>query len=151
MCDKVSGANSLSLGFFQPLGLLTLWQPQHCMVIVFVLHYYLSARTLKTLAENEGMMEDESGRSTCRAARRRAPTGDPTSKVAAGRSVRRIARGLKRSPSTISREIRRNGGSQSYRANRAERSAWESLPPLMEIASAAPRSRRSRMASGRLI
>ena len=31
----------------------------------------------------------------------------------------------KRSPSTISREIRRNGGSQTYRANRAERSAWE--------------------------
>ena len=45
--------------------------------------------------------------------------------IAAGRSVRRIARGLKRSPSTISREIRRNGGSQIYRANRAERSAWE--------------------------
>jgi hypothetical protein len=43
--------------------------------------------------------------------------------IAAGRSVRRIARGLKRSPSTISREIRRNGGSQTYRANRAERSA----------------------------
>src|SRR2546423_8837100 len=45
--------------------------------------------------------------------------------IAAGRSVRRIARGLKRSPSTISREIRRNGGSQTYRAIRAERSAWE--------------------------
>src|SRR2546430_15083091 len=45
--------------------------------------------------------------------------------IAAGRSVRRIARGLKRSPSTISREIRRNGGSQTYRANRAERSAWQ--------------------------
>ena len=34
--------------------------------------------------------------------------------IAAGRSVRRIARGLKRSPSTISREIRRDGGSQTY-------------------------------------
>ena len=45
--------------------------------------------------------------------------------IAAGRSVRRIARGLRRSPSTISREIRRNGGSQAYRANRADRSAWE--------------------------
>ena len=45
--------------------------------------------------------------------------------VAAGRSVRRIARGLRRSPSTISREIRRNGGSQAYRANRADRRAWE--------------------------
>jgi IS30 family transposase len=45
--------------------------------------------------------------------------------VAAGRSVRRIARGLMRSPSTISREIRRNGGSQAYRANRADRRAWD--------------------------
>jgi len=44
--------------------------------------------------------------------------------IAAGRSVRGIARGLKRSPSTISREIRRNGGSQAYRANRADRRAW---------------------------
>jgi DNA-binding CsgD family transcriptional regulator len=45
--------------------------------------------------------------------------------IAAGRSVRRIARGLRRSPSTISREIRRNGGSQVYRANRADRRAWD--------------------------
>src|SRR5260370_27086847 len=45
--------------------------------------------------------------------------------IAAGRSVRRIARGLKRSPSTISREIRRNGGSPTYPAKRAQRSAWE--------------------------
>src|SRR3984885_2085317 len=45
--------------------------------------------------------------------------------VAAGRSVRRIARGLRRSPSTISREIRRNGGSRAYRANRADRRAWD--------------------------
>jgi len=45
--------------------------------------------------------------------------------IAAGRSIRRIAQGLGRSPSTISREIRRNGGSQAYRANRADRRAWE--------------------------
>src|SRR5258708_19334353 len=44
--------------------------------------------------------------------------------IAAGRSVRQIARGLKRSPSTISREIRRNGGSEPYRANLAGSSAW---------------------------
>jgi IS30 family transposase len=44
--------------------------------------------------------------------------------VAAGRSVRLIARGLRRSPSTISREIRRNGGSQAYRVSRADRRAW---------------------------
>jgi IS30 family transposase len=45
--------------------------------------------------------------------------------IAAGRPIRRIARDLGRSPSTVSREIRRNGGSQSYRASWADRGAWE--------------------------
>src|SRR6202795_1952669 len=45
--------------------------------------------------------------------------------IAVGRSIRQIAQGLGRAPSTVSREIRRNGGSQAYRANRADRSAWE--------------------------
>jgi DNA-binding CsgD family transcriptional regulator len=45
--------------------------------------------------------------------------------IAAGRSIRRIAQGLGRSPSTISREILRHGGSQAYRANRADWRAWE--------------------------
>jgi IS30 family transposase len=45
--------------------------------------------------------------------------------IAAGQSIRQLAHGLGRAPSTVSREIRRNGGSQRYRANRADRSAWE--------------------------
>ena len=45
--------------------------------------------------------------------------------IATGRSIRRIARDLGRSPSTVSREIRRNGGSQSYRASWADRRAWD--------------------------
>jgi IS30 family transposase len=45
--------------------------------------------------------------------------------IAAGQSIRQIAHGLGRAPSTVSREIRRTGGSQRYRANRADRSAWE--------------------------
>lgn len=44
--------------------------------------------------------------------------------IAVGRSLRLIAQVLGRAPSTVSREIRRNGGSQAYRANRADRSAW---------------------------
>ena len=36
--------------------------------------------------------------------------------IAVGRSIRQIAQGLGRAPSTVSREIRRNGGSQAYRA-----------------------------------
>ena len=38
--------------------------------------------------------------------------------IAVCRSLRQIAQGLGRAPSTVSREIRRNGGSQAYRANR---------------------------------
>src|SRR6516162_1454767 len=45
--------------------------------------------------------------------------------IAAGRSMRRIAQGLRRSPSTVSREIRRNGGCRVYRAGEADRRAWE--------------------------
>ena len=45
--------------------------------------------------------------------------------VAAGRSIRQIAQDLGRAPSTISREIRRNGGCSAYRASEADRRAWE--------------------------
>jgi len=45
--------------------------------------------------------------------------------IAVGRSIRQIAQGLGRAPSTVSREIRRDGGSQAYRANRADRRARE--------------------------
>jgi len=45
--------------------------------------------------------------------------------IAVGRPIRQIAQGLGRAPSTVSREIKRNGGRQVYRANRADRRAWE--------------------------
>ena len=40
--------------------------------------------------------------------------------IAAGESLREVARRLGRSPSTISREVARNGGVKGYRATRAE-------------------------------
>lgn len=40
-------------------------------------------------------------------------------------SVRTIARQLRRSPSTISREVRRNGGRQHYRATQSDQAAWD--------------------------
>jgi IS30 family transposase len=45
--------------------------------------------------------------------------------VVAGRSIRSIAVLLGRSPSTISREISRNGGQGSYRAVQADQAAWD--------------------------
>ena len=45
--------------------------------------------------------------------------------VVAGRSFRSIAVSLNRAPSTVSREISRNGGRQHYRANVADKAAWD--------------------------
>ena len=45
--------------------------------------------------------------------------------VSAGLTLRDIARQLDRAPSTISREIARNGGVRHYRANRADEQAWD--------------------------
>jgi IS30 family transposase len=45
--------------------------------------------------------------------------------LVAGRSLRAIASMLGRSASTLSREVRRNGGIGSYRAARAEGQAWK--------------------------
>ena len=45
--------------------------------------------------------------------------------IAAGLAIRAIARSLGRAPSTVCREITRNGGPQTYRAARADKQAWE--------------------------
>ena len=45
--------------------------------------------------------------------------------IAAKESVRSIAVRLGRSPSTVSREVSRNGGSDSYRASEADERTWE--------------------------
>ena len=45
--------------------------------------------------------------------------------VVAGCSIRSIAATLGRAPSTVSREIRRNGGRRRYRASEADQAAWE--------------------------
>jgi len=43
----------------------------------------------------------------------------------AGLSARAIARSLRRAPSTVSREICRNGGRRGYRASEADTAAWD--------------------------
>ena len=44
--------------------------------------------------------------------------------IAAGTSIRAIAARLRRAPSTVSREVNRNGGRGTYRASDADSSAW---------------------------
>jgi len=45
--------------------------------------------------------------------------------VVAGDTIRSIALRLGRSPSTVSREIKRNGGQECYRAAQADQAAWD--------------------------
>ncbi len=45
--------------------------------------------------------------------------------VAADQSIRSVATRLGRAPSTISREIMRNGGQECYRASQADQAAWD--------------------------
>jgi IS30 family transposase len=45
--------------------------------------------------------------------------------VVAGQSIRSIAASLGRAPSTVSREMKRNGGLDRYRANQADQCAWD--------------------------
>jgi len=45
--------------------------------------------------------------------------------VVSGHSIRSVATRLGRAPSTLSREIKRNGGQRCYRASEADQAAWE--------------------------
>ena len=45
--------------------------------------------------------------------------------IVAGHSIRSIAIMLRRAPSTVSREVNRNGGRQHYRASDADQAAWD--------------------------
>jgi transposase, IS30 family len=45
--------------------------------------------------------------------------------VVTGQSIRAIASQLGRAPSSVSRELRRNGGRRYYRATKADQSAWD--------------------------
>jgi len=48
-----------------------------------------------------------------------------SSGVVAGQSIRSIAVSLARAASTVSREIRRNGGRRRYPASQADQAAWD--------------------------
>ena len=56
--------------------------------------------------------------------------------IAAGISLRSIARSVGRAPSTISRELKRNGGHRRYRAAAADKRAWDRAlrPKLCKLA-----------------
>ena len=75
------------------------------------------------LAETGGIRPTERSRS--RSALTLAEREEISRGVVAGQSMRSIAAQLGRAPSTISREIKRNGGQEGYRASQADQAAWD--------------------------
>lgn len=75
------------------------------------------------LAETGGIQPKQRRRS--RLALTLAEREEISRSAVAGDSIRAIANRLGRAPSTISREFKRNGGTQGYRANNADELAWE--------------------------
>ena len=77
----------------------------------------------RILAETGGIRPPERRRS--RLALTLAEREEISRGIARDLSLRAIAARLGRAPSTISREVNRNGGTQHYRANRADQAAWD--------------------------
>jgi IS30 family transposase len=83
--------------------------------------YHASIRGI--LAETGGIRPAPRRRS--RLALTLAEREDISRAVVAGHSIRSIASSLGRAPSTISRELSRNGGEERYRASQADQAAWD--------------------------
>ncbi len=77
----------------------------------------------RILAETGGISPAQRSRS--RVALTLAEREEISRAVVAGHSMRSMATSLRRAPSTISREIARNGGQGGYRASQAEQAAWD--------------------------
>jgi IS30 family transposase len=83
--------------------------------------YHTSVRGI--IAATGGIRPPERGRS--RLALTLAEREEISRGIARNLSLRAIAARLKRAPSTISREVSRNGGLQHYRASQADQAAWD--------------------------
>ena len=77
----------------------------------------------RILAETGGIQPAQRRRS--RLALTLAEREEISRSVAAGQSIRSVATRLGRAPSTISREIMRNGGQECYRTSQADQAAWD--------------------------
>jgi IS30 family transposase len=77
----------------------------------------------RIIREHGGIRPPERRRSPC--ALTLAEREEISRGIATGCSIRSIAASLSRAPSTISREIKRNGGQRGYRASQADQAAWD--------------------------
>lgn len=77
----------------------------------------------RIIREHGGIRPPERRRSPC--ALTLAEREEISRGIATGCSIRSIAASLSRAPSTVSREIKRNGGQRGYRASLADQAAWD--------------------------
>ncbi len=77
----------------------------------------------RSLGETGGIRPPEKARS--KLALRLSEREEISRGIMAGQSFRAIAASLDRAPSSVSREVKRNGGRRDYRASQADQAAWE--------------------------
>ena len=77
----------------------------------------------RVLAETGGIRPSQRSRSQL--SLRMAEREEISRGVMAGHSFRAIASSLNRAPSSVSREVNRNGGRRCYRASKADQAAWD--------------------------
>lgn len=99
------------------------WQRGESMSSIGRLFDRNSSSIYPLLARTGGIRPPERRRS--RLALTLAEREEVSRSLGAGLSLRTIARQLRRAPSTISREVRRNGGRRLYRAASADQAAWD--------------------------
>jgi IS30 family transposase len=99
------------------------WQRGESMSSIGRLFDRGSSSIYPLLARTGGIRPSERRRS--RLALTLAEREEVSRSLGAGFSLRSIARQLRRAPSTISREVRRNGGRRLYRATSADQAAWD--------------------------
>lgn len=99
------------------------WQKGDSMHAIAALFDRGHASVQRILAETGGIRPPPRSRS--RLSLTLAEREEISRGLVAGHSIRSIAASLGRAPSTISRELTRNGGRRGYRANQADQTAWD--------------------------
>jgi IS30 family transposase len=99
------------------------WQAGDSMHVIAGLFDRGHSSVQRILSETGGIRPRQRSRS--RLALRLSEREEISRGIVAGHSLRLIAKAVSRAPSTVSREVNRNGGRQGYRAIRAEQAAWQ--------------------------
>ena len=110
------------------------WQRGESMCSIGRLFDRPSSSMFKQLAPTGGIRPPPRNRS--RLALTLAEREEISRGIVSDLSLRTIARQLGRSPSTVSREVNRNGGLKRYRASQADQAAWDRAhrPKLCKLA-----------------